>query len=157
MCRRREIWIAPEHSLPIGAGLGNGNEERIGVFLRSRTWNLLVLVGVFEVTVSEPMKGLESLVGMQRKVTDWSFPTHVPDLASPIYCICLHHSLSPTHRTLRRVLKSDIILRKSLFARVCSTTFEVKVELVFHISDVQNTKYHTFDGPRDLTGYRNTT
>ena len=45
-----------------------------------------------------------------RDSTHWSAPTKVPDLASPIYCSCLHHSFNPTRRMLRIVRNSEGII-----------------------------------------------
>lgn len=53
----------------------------------------------------------------ERFPTNWSLPTYVPDLASQIYCICRHHSRSPTRCMLRTVRRSETILRCALARR----------------------------------------
>jgi hypothetical protein len=54
-------------------------------------------------------------------VTYWSAPISLPDFASPMYCICFHHSRKPTRRMFLSVLAKETIVNLvvSKVDRIC--------------------------------------
>ena len=100
-------------SRPIGDGLEEHELVSPEFINAGSTWNFLLRVQVLEVAVTEPDEGQKDLNVQQchwRICTHWSAPMSLPDLASPIYCSCLHHSLRPTRLRLRTVRASETML-----------------------------------------------
>lgn len=91
-------------------------------------WNLFFAIPVFKITVSESGDDNEGRGFKGRtEATYWSAPMKVPDLASPMYCNCLHHSLKPTLRRLRIVRCRETIVVLKIWS--CSSERLVRVSV----------------------------
>lgn len=93
---------------PSVAACGSPSDVFVGETGVPRTWYLLLGVQILIITIAKPGHEIEHMCDTCSPCTYWSVPTRFPDLALPMYCICLHHSRKPDRRIAPKVRARDI-------------------------------------------------